>query len=93
MAAYIINYYCIAISLPSSWQLYVFAQTKFYVTDFLNENSQTFSKLFVANPVDTSLYQNDPVSSPVAYLYTMDEILDQINFTASAVSFYKTGAL
>ena len=67
-------------------QLILFAQTKFDVTDFLNENERTFSKLFVANPVDTKSGPIDPIPSPIAYLYTTDDILDQIDFTANAVS-------
>lgn len=39
----------------------------------------------MANVQDTSA-QIDPIPSPIAYLYTMEEVLDQINFTASAVS-------
>jgi hypothetical protein len=41
----------------------------------------------VANPADSTSHI-DPIPSPIAYLYTMDEVLDQINFTANAVSFY-----
>ena len=73
----------VSLSLPP--QLVLFAQTKFALTDFIRENTGTFVNLFVANPVD-SFGQTLPIPSPIAYLYTMDDVLDQINFTSTAVS-------
>ena len=66
-------------------QLVLFAQTKFALTDFIRENTRTFVKLFVATPADT-FGESVPIPSPISYLYTMDDVLDQINFTANAVS-------
>ena len=66
-------------------QVTSFATTKFYVTDFVHENTQTFTHLFVANPVK-KFGPFDPPLSPISYLYTTDDVLNQINFTANAVS-------
>ena len=61
---------------------------QFTVTDFLNENERTFTKLFVANPwIDIDSDPVDPIPSPISYLYTTDDILDQINFLSNSVSF------
>ena len=68
-----------------STQLVLFAQTKFALTDFIRENTGTFVNLFVAKPVD-NFDQTLPIPSPIAYLYTMDDVLNQINFTSTAVS-------
>ena len=71
-------------------QLTLFATKKFYFTNFIDENTQTFIKLFVSNPVE-SFNSLDPLPSPVTYLYTKEDLLDQINFTASAVSLFQLG--
>ena len=71
-------------------QLTVFATKKFSLTNFNDENTQTFIKLFVSNPVE-SFNSLDPSPSPVTYLYTTEDLLEQINFTASAVSLFQLG--
>ena len=41
----------------------------------------------MANPrIDIDSGLADPIPSPISYLYTMDDVLDQINFMANSVS-------
>ena len=42
----------------------------------------------MANPrIDIDSGPVDPIPSPISYLYTTDDILDQINFMANSVSY------
>ena len=75
----------LSLSLFLTAQLVLFAQTKFALTDFIRENTGTFVNLFVAKPTD-KFDQTSPIPTPIAYLYTMDDVLNQINFTSNAVS-------
>eukprot|EP00731_Ephydatia_muelleri_P025043 Em0017g126a len=68
----------ISISLVTA-QVILFAQTRFTLNDFIDQNTATFVNLFVKDPAD----QDDAsyITPPIKTIYTIDDLYDQIEYT------------
>ncbi|XP_064385515.1 mucolipin-3-like [Halichondria panicea] len=64
-----------------TWQVALFAHSKFALNDFLEGNKRTFTQLFVVHPAPP-LFSN-PVPDPISVIYTNDALFQQLNFTAN----------
>lgn len=62
----------------------MFAQTRFTLNDFIDQNTATFVNLFVKDPAD----QDDAsyITPPIKTIYTIDDLYDQIEYTRIGVS-------
>ena len=77
--------YCTIPSLPPHIQLVLFAKSKFALTDFLQDNQRTFANLFINN-IPGLDPDDSQTPSPIITLYTTDDLVGQLSYTADRVS-------
>ena len=75
--------YLLSFFFPLPTQLVVFARTKFGLTSFIQQNQRTFTQLFIHNAVQTD--EDDPIPTPIAKIYTFDDLYNQLDLTTSMV--------